>query len=214
MRSNVIREAHGADTAGHFGWERTYEKLARDYFWPNMVEEVRDHTNSCLICAKGNAPNRTYGEAGMIAPPNHPMEELSLDIMGPYVASSRGHQYVFVLIDNFSKYVWTTTAAQQTSRRIIGFLEEVWATVGVPNVLRTDNGRSLISGAFESYLENKGIKHLLTTPYHPESNGMVERANRTLGTIIRKLVDEEKEQWDNDDDPSVAGIARRTAGFS
>ena len=70
-----------------------------------MVEDVRELTNSCVICAKSNAPNRTYGEAGIIMPPNHPMEELSLDIMGPYIPSIRRHQYVFVLIDNFSKYV-------------------------------------------------------------------------------------------------------------
>ena len=195
-RVELIRIGHGSEGSGHFGWERTYERLARDYYWPNMVEDIREHTNSCLICAKGNASNRTYGEAGIINPPDHPMEELSFDVMGPYIASSRGHQYVFVLIDNFSKYLWTTTAANQTSRRIIGFLEEVWASVGVPKVLRTDNGRNLISGTFESYLESKGIKHILTTPYHPESNGMVERANRTLGTIIRKLVDTEVESWD------------------
>ena len=68
--------------------------------------------------------------------------------------------------------------------------------VGVPKVLRSDNGRNLISNIFKNYLEKRGIQHVLTTPYHPESNGMVERANRTLGTVIRKLVDEHKENWD------------------
>ena len=100
-----------------------------------------------------------------------PYGEMNLDIMGPFVTSERGNRYVFVLIDDFFKFRWTSAARIQKSRRLISFLEDVWATVGLPQVLRTDNGRNLTSTIFESYRADRRIQHVLSTPYHPESNG-------------------------------------------
>ena len=150
-----------------------------------MVENIRTHTNNCTICAQANPPNVNYGAAGLIEPSDHPMESLSLDVMGPYVTSSRGHSFILVLILDFAKYVWTAAAPSQTSRRLRVFLEGEWSLFGLPKTLRTDNGKPMVSGQFEAYLSQRGIKHLLATPYNPEGNGLVERANRTLGYTLR-----------------------------
>lgn len=72
-----------------------------------------------------------------------------------------------------------------TSSSIIDFLELLFARWGLPRTLTTDNGPQLVSAEFTSYIRSKGIKHIRTAYYHPQSNGGVERFNQSLKNGLR-----------------------------
>ena len=59
-----------------------------------------------------------------------------------------------------------------------------------------DQGRNFESAVFKEIIDILGIKKTQTTPYHPQSDGLVERMNQTLKDVLSKLVNERQDDWD------------------
>ena len=116
--------------------------------------------------------------------------------MGPYPKSEKQNQYVIVVVDMLTKFVHAKATETQQSFVLVEFLKEIFMYTGVPKTVQSDQGRNLLSEEFEEFLGSKNIEHRYSSPYHPETNGQMERTNRTLGQTIRKLCDEEPEKWD------------------
>ena len=96
----------------------------------------------------------------------------------------------------FSKYVHAKAGVTQQAHTLIDFMREVFSSKGVPSVVQTDQGSNLLSEEFETFLVEKGIQHRYSSPYHPQTNGQVERTNQTLGLAIKKLCGENPADWD------------------
>ncbi|KAG1224626.1 hypothetical protein G6F67_009476 [Rhizopus microsporus] len=85
----------------------------------------------------------------------------------------------------------------QTAAEIALFLyEEIICRHGCPTVIVSDNGKPFLSDIIRQVCRNYNIIHKTTTPYNPQSNGLIERFNRTLTQILQKRTPEEKEDWD------------------
>jgi hypothetical protein len=107
--------------------------------------------------------------------------------------------------------VWALPIQQATSGTIIKFLYHYIVTfVGAPAELITDKGRNLISEEMQTYLNQNNIKHLETSPWHPSTNGMVERMHGMLNHGITALCVTNRERWDEYVDEVVFGIRVRT----
>ena len=77
-----------------------------------------------------------------------------------------------------------------TSEATIEKLRIVFLTHGLPEMVVTDNGGNFVSKEeFEAFLKQNGIRHMKTTPYHPSSNGLAERAVQTFKEGMKKLKD-------------------------
>ena len=81
-----------------------------------------------------------------------------------------------VLIDAHSKWIEAFVTSTSTSSVVIEELRTTFAQFGLPEMIATDNGPCFISDEFETFLEQNGIKHAKSSPYHPASNGLAERA--------------------------------------
>ena len=101
----ILKHHHDNKTAGHFSFEKTYDKIKRHYIWYRMRLECELYTRQCIVCTKNKKTNR-IARAGLGAyHAGAPMERVHLDILGPFVPSLRGNQYVLVLVDQFTKWV-------------------------------------------------------------------------------------------------------------
>ena len=83
---------------------------------------------------------------------------------------------VLALIDAHSKWIEAFHTKSDMSAAVAEVLRTVFAQVGIPEVLLTENSTCFTSLEFESFLKNNGIEHLTSAPYHPSSNGIAERA--------------------------------------
>ena len=110
-----------------------------------------------------------------------PMEKVALDIMGPLPRSNRGNRYLLVLSDYFTKWV-EAYAIPNEEAITVGrkFVEEFICRFGVPLSVHTDQGRQFESALFQEFCDMLDIDKSRTTPFHPQSDGLVERMNRTL----------------------------------
>lgn len=175
---------------GHYSTNKTTAMINRYYWWPTIGQDIKYHVSSCLVCQRFKSPSGPgLGDLQLMPTPNKPFELLSMDtiVMGA-TAKNTSRKYIQVIIDHHSRFIWTLAtknnnaqAAITTFNKLVDFR---------PKALITDNGSNFTSKIFRSYLLKNKVKHILTTTYHPASNGMVERVNQTLIDRLKFLADQ------------------------
>lgn len=121
-----------------------------------------------------------------------------MDILSLTNESSNGNTCILVVADYFTK--WTEAFAlpdHQAMTVAEKLVTEVFVRFGVPVMLHSDQGREFRSELMSSLCKLLGTKATKTAPYHPRSDGQVERFNRTLLAMLSKLCDEHTEDWDD-----------------
>ncbi|XP_053356089.1 uncharacterized protein LOC128527651, partial [Clarias gariepinus] len=122
---------------------------------------------------------------------------LEVDILGPFPISDRGNRYVLVAMDYFTKWPEAFAVPDQsasTTARVL--VDEVFSRFGAPERLHSDQGRNFEAEVFAAVCERLGVKKTHTTPLHPQSDGLVERFNRTLTTQLAVLTSARQKDWD------------------
>ena len=93
---------------------------------------------------------------------------------------------LLVTVDAYSKWIDVQVVNSATSRNTIDHLRTLFATHGIPEVLVSDNGTPFTSTEFTEFTSRNGIRHIKTAPYHPSSNGLAERAVKTVKEGLKK----------------------------
>ncbi len=127
-----------------------------------------------------------------------PLDRIHLDVLGPLPESKNGNKYILVIIDQFTKWVEAYAIPHQGSELVARKLVmDFITTFGVPLELHTDQGSNFQSVLFREVCRLLNISRTRTTPYHPSSNGQVERFNRTLLQMVRCYLTEGQCHWDD-----------------
>ena len=165
---------------GHPGISRM-KNLARSFvWWPGIDQEVEETVKHCDPCQRSR-------HAPAVAPlqpwdwPQRPWARLHVDYAGPHL----GHMFL-VIVDAHSKWMEINACKTATSTSTIEHLRTLFATHGLPELFVTDNGSVFTSSEFMSFLEQNGIRHSTSAPYHTATNGLAERAVQTFKEFIRK----------------------------
>ena len=118
-------------------------------------------------------------------------------IMGPLPLSSSGNKYIVVVTDLFTKWVEAfPVKSTETDTLATLLVNEIICRYGVPSSLHSDQGANLTSNLMAAVCKHLGIEQTRTTAYHPQGNGQVERFNRTLESILAKVVSDHQTDWD------------------
>lgn len=193
----VLRKLHDETSGGHFGIKKTLEKVRERFYWVNCKEDVKDWCRKCRLCASSNGPR-----GGRRAPMRQynvgsPLERVAIDIAGPFPETEDGNKYILVAMDYFTKWVEAYAIPNQEASTVADVLvKEMFSRFGVPLELHSDQGRNFESSLFQGVCELLGIKKTRTTALHPQSDGMVERMNRTVGKYLTKVVSDHQRDWD------------------
>ncbi|KAK4520564.1 uncharacterized protein ATC70_006441 [Mucor velutinosus] len=188
--ANLISKHHDSKFAGHGGIAKTKASLVKAHlYWTNMTHDINAYIQKCQICQriKGHVATKhnmttTHGTA--------PFIKVAIDYFGPLPTSSAGHQYVLVVIDTFTKYVELYPTRSTASQELASIMyTQFILRHGVPNEIMCDNGNSLGSQFTQQVARYVDINIVYTPPYHPSSNGIVERFMKTLRTMILSYTD-------------------------
>ncbi|XP_073273265.1 uncharacterized protein [Primulina huaijiensis] len=118
-----------------------------------------------------------------------------IDFMGPFPLSF-GYTYILVAVDYVSKWIEAIACRTNDHKVVIKFLKEnIFSRFGIPRAIISDGGSHFINKSFSSLLRKYGITHKVSTPYHPQSNGQVELANREIKQILEKTVNPNRKDW-------------------
>lgn len=196
MRKGIVVKFH--DLYGHFSVDRTVAKIKESYWFPRMKRYVRHHISMCFQCLLNKTPSgKRQGELHPIKPGRRPFAIIHVDHLGPFVKSSKGNRELFVLIDNFTRFTRLYPMKSTLTKCVMIALKSFVNDFGLPERIISDRGTCFTSKEFNEYCRNNGIKHTLNSTQHPEGNGMVERANRTiLSTIKTSMESSNHRDWD------------------
>ena len=197
MRKLVLQETHGSLTSGHFGTKKTLQRLRTRFYWIGMRQDVKEWCRVCEVCVAKKGPSHVLRAPLQIHNVGAPMERIAVDITGPLPVSTSGNRYIVVAMDYFTKWPEAYPVPNQEAATVARVLvDDFFCRFGVPYELHSDQGRNFESKVFQECCKLLGIRKTRTTPLHPESDGMVERFNRTLGQELAKRCRHGQEDWD------------------
>jgi len=119
-----------------------------------------------------------------------------MDIIGKINRSSRGNAYVLTIIDYATRYPEAIPLPSIETERVCDALIELFARVGIPDEIVTDQGSNFMSELMKQFCEKLGINKIKTSPYHPMANGLVENFNSTIKSMLKKYSAECPKAWD------------------
>lgn len=194
---NILKENHGTTIAGHPGTKRMYDRIKASYYWKSMRSDIERFVKDCKLC-QVNKPLRTSNKAPMVitSTSTKPFEKLALDIVGTLPeAGLQKFKYILTLQDDLTKfscaYPMITCTTDEVARNLIHFV----SLFGFPKMILTDQGTCFTSELFKQLTEILKIKNLYSTPYHPQTNGALERSHATLKEYLRSFVSDNQDDW-------------------
>ncbi|GFU44228.1 hypothetical protein TNCV_367691 [Trichonephila clavipes] len=198
LRADILRHFHDAPTAGHLGFAKTYDRIRKRFYWPGMYRNVVRYVMHCRECQRRKSvPQRPPGRLVPIPPAIAPFHRIGIDLLGRFPKSAHGNKWIIVCTDYSSRYAITKALPTAEVDEIAKFLlEEIVLRHGAPRVIITDRGAVFRSRLVSSLVDLCNIDHRFTTAYHPQTNGLTERFNKTLADMLSMYVDVEQKNWD------------------
>jgi transposase InsO family protein len=198
LQKEILRSFHDHPTAGHFGRDKTWYRIKNRCFWSNIRQEMNHYVQSCTMCAHFNIRrHKPPGQMQLIEPPGEVFDLVQMDFTGPLPQSKNGNRYNISLTDYLSKYVISRAVSDNSATTAAEFLVNISLEFGPPHQLQTDRGTHFTSAIFEEIANRLGCVHTVSTPYHPQSQGVIERFNATFKQQLSKYTNEHRDDWDD-----------------
>lgn len=174
MREFVLNRLH----AGHLGITKCTARAQQVVWWPNITSDIRQKVSRCDVCLKARPEQK---EPLVPTPfPDRPWSRVGVDLM-----EIKGHCYV-VAVDYFSRWAELRLLDHGlSSDQVILRLKAIFAIHGIPEVLVSDNAQQFLSYLFKAFAREYDFTHVTSSPKHPQGNGEVERAIRTLKSLVK-----------------------------
>lgn len=192
--TGIIKLHHATPTAGHFGISKTYDIIARKYWFPRMRNRIQQIIQVCDVCQRNKSDHKpTTGLLEPLQIPNQKWQSISVDWIVGLPPSPKRNDSILTVIDRLTHMVHlipckTTETAATTAQ---SFLQHIVRLHGVPRSIHSDRDPKLVSRFWKELCRKLGIIQKYTTPYHPSSNGLVERMNQTVEQVLRTALDTE-----------------------
>ena len=198
LRNMALEQLHNQPSSGHLGIRRTLARVCSRFYWVGCKGEIMAWCKTCEVCQRRKSPSKRHRGPMKQYNVGAPMERAALDIMGPLPESYRGNRYILGISDYFTRWVEAFGMPDQEASIVADVLVQGFISrFGVPSQIHSDQGAQFESNLFKSLCELLGIEKTRTTPYHPQSDSLVERFNRTLEDMLSKVVDENHKNWDD-----------------
>ncbi|XP_061882691.1 uncharacterized protein LOC133633906 isoform X2 [Entelurus aequoreus] len=215
-RVMIFQAAHFNPMAGHMGYNKTLNRVMARFYWPRIRADLRRWCAACSDCQQVNlaASRAPFRPLPLI---EVPFERIGMDLVGPFHPSTQGYRFALVLVDYATRYPEAVPLCSISAKSVAQALFQVISRVGIPKEILTDQGTSFMSCTIKELYGLLGIESIRTSVYHPQTDGLVERLNRTLKSVIWKFVREDTPNWHKWLDPllfAVREVPQASSGFS
>jgi transposase InsO family protein len=195
MTELIIDHAHSI--LGHFGPFRTSSYIRRYYWWPTLTKDVLEFCQTCGRCQMNKPSNqRPQGLLKSLPIPSRPWESVGIDFLGP-LPTSESHNYLMVVICRLTSMVRLVPTRTDVKASGVAdlYYRHIWKFHGLPASIVSDRDSKFTSAFWRELNAAIGTKLLMSTAYHPQTDGATERANRTVSQILRSIIKPNQLDW-------------------
>ena len=195
VRGIIIDASH--ETIGHMGYCKMLEYTRRWFWWPTMSEDIDSFCKSCGRCQVTKVSReKPAGWLHTMPIPDRPWQSVGMDFTGPFV-EVEGYNYIFLVICRLTGMVHliptkTTISAKDVAKI---YIKEIVRLHGVPESVVSDRDTKFNSEFWRELSRSLGQKLLMSTAYHPQTDGASERGIQTMSQILRAVVDDYQTNW-------------------
>lgn len=194
LQMSLMKQVH--DNFGHLGFMKTLHLVKERFYWPNFRRDIEFYVTSCTSCNAKKGTKRNWGTLNPI-PVGDAFEMVGLDIVGPLTETKNGNKYIVVFSDYLTKYPEAFAVKDITADTVAKLLvEEIALRYGLPAKILTDQAKNFRAKISKLVYKILQAKKLCTTPYHPKTDGLVEKFNGTLTKMLSHYVNENHTDWD------------------
>jgi hypothetical protein len=199
IRLTLLHDAHDSTTAGHFGFQKTYDNLRRFVYWPHIAKDTQQYVATCEKCQRNKGSQER--PAGLLQPlpiPSQRWEVVTMDFIGPLPPTARKFDAITVFVDKLTKlahFVPSTTSATAVDVAH-QFFDNIFKLHGLPTSIISDRDTRFTSRFWQELHKLLDVKLALSTAYHPQTDGQTEVMNKTLKTMLRAFIDNKQSNWD------------------
>ena len=193
LHSGISSNFRSKALSGHFGRDKVYEQLKARYFWFSMKDDVTKFVNQCETCQK-SAPKFDKNNSTLHPVPvsANVMKQVGVDLC--QLPEVDGYKYLIVCVDYFSKWSEAEPLRAKTAISVADFLYRLICRHGCFSIQINDQGREFVNEVSRELHQMCGVKQRITSAYHPQANGLVERQNRTIKTALVKVLNGHPEE--------------------
>ena len=199
LRTDLIAEHHDTPLAGHRGFRKTKESLARTFHWKGMAKDVKEYIEGCYECSVNKSS--TQAPTGLLQPlptPKKPWEWMSMDFITGLPCTEGGQDALLVFVDMLTKLVHLRPCTKKglTSEVVADMFEdEIIRHHGVPAHIVSDRDPVLTSVFWKEVIKRLNSHCNFSTSFHPQTDGQTERFNRSIEEIIRCFLSPDMLNW-------------------
>ena len=196
LRVEIIRLHHDMPMGGHGGQWKMAEMVTQNFWWPGVTREVKRYVEGCNTCQRNK--NHTEQPAGKLMPNSIP-DKAWMHISADFITKlplAQGYDSILVVVDQFTKMAHLLPTTEKTTAKGLArlFRDNVWQLHRLPESIISDRGPQFAAGLMRKLNEMLGIKTKLSTAFHPQTDGQMERMNQELEQYLRMFIDHRQEQ--------------------
>jgi len=195
LRQKLLEEHHDLPFAGHFAAKKMVQRIKQYYYWSGLRSDVYKKCSSCVACASVRG-HSVRGKPPLVSiPVGGPFDMIGMDFVELDVSKS-GNRYALVFQDYLSKWPEVYALTNRRAETVAKCLQDLVWRHGVPNKIIHDRAAEFLSDVLQETAELLGVRQLPTSGGHPQTDGLVERFNRTLRQMLSKVVNKGGHNWD------------------
>lgn len=202
LQTHVLDLAHSAPMSGHLGVRKTKARILEHFWWPGVSRSTAAYCRTYHTCQMIGKPNQQPNQAPLQPIPafEEPFSQIILDCVGPLPRASSGCEYLLTIMCAATRYPEAIPLRNITAKSVLNALIKFFTHYGLPKVARSDCCSNFTSRVFAQVLKELGIEHRMSTAYHAQTQGALERYHQTLKTMLRAYVFDHKKDCDHKKD--------------
>lgn len=200
LHLRLLQMHHDDPAAGHPGRSKTFELLAREYFWPSMRKDCERYVKNCHTCLRSKPVRHApYGTLKSLPVPQQPWVDVALDFVTGLPLTSENHDAVMNVVCRLTKqrhHIPCNSAIDPEGSADL-YIKHVFPYHGLPDSIVSDRGSQFNSRFWKRLCFRLGIDSRLSTAFHPQTDGQTEIINATMETYIRSYVNYLQDDWES-----------------
>ena len=181
----------------HKNLKNILRELKQHFIFPKMRAKVLRFIKECRECVAFKPDRSMKLTENKTSTPNHPWQQLQMDLIGPIGQTDRGNRYILTVVDCLTRYTFLTPIPTKEGKCVLQALKNIFAQYGPPLSIQSDNGREFVNDSLKTFFELMNIAFKTSTPHRPQSQGMVERTNQKVVKFL-KMFKSQDHSWDDD----------------